>query len=258
MSRLGAVVDGQRDRVAERRPAREQPERVDAVRRRRCRTSRGRPCGRVVAPRSRAVGGHARELVLVLEQAQQRRPAARGSRRGTARRSAALGRPAQATTRVSPPTSTRSISRLSSSTTTSAGQPDAEPADVVAAEHARRHGGRRVERVARAGRRARAGCERPRPSSARCRRARRRGRARRRRACRPRRRRGCTSRRRRPRRRSRPSRARRGPPPRCQTSSHVSGARWMPSTIIWTTTSSPRERRAGDAGVAVARTAASR
>ena len=81
-------------------------------------------------------------------------------------------------TRTSPATSTRAISRLSSRITTSAGRPDVEPAELRQAEHAGRH--RRWPRRPRrrAARRARAGSGPPRSSSARCRRARRRGRER--------------------------------------------------------------------------------
>ena len=75
------------------------------------------------------------------------------------------------------PTSTRSISTLSSRTTMSAGRPTSSRPSLRQPEHARRHGGRGVDAPRRAARRARAGSAPPRSSSARYRRARRRGRA---------------------------------------------------------------------------------
>ena len=71
----------------------------------------------VVAPRSRARSPRRGELGLVLEQRAAARAAARGSPRGSRRPAPAATRRPQATTRASPPTKTRSISRLSSSTT---------------------------------------------------------------------------------------------------------------------------------------------
>ena len=151
-----------------------------------------------------------------------------------------------------------SISRLSSSTTTSAGRLDVEPADGW--------GGRSPARgrcspqlgLRRAGRRARGGCGRPRSSSATL-----------------------------PARtplgpRATPSRTSISKPPSRYTPSPspapatasvtsatrpaaarhttlaVSSARCTPSRMIWTTTSLARERRPGDAGIAVAEAAASR
>ena len=90
--------------------------------RRRCRTSRGRPSGSW-SRAARAPARPPRRRPARARAARAAPAAASGSPRGSRRRAARATRRPQATTRASPPTQTRSISRLSSSTTRSAGNP---------------------------------------------------------------------------------------------------------------------------------------
>ena len=83
-------------------------------------------------------------------------------------------------TRSRPSTKTCRISSRSSSTTTSAGAPGGEPAEVGPLRHPRGHLARRTQRVLEPHAELHAGCARRRSSSARCRPAGPRGRARRR------------------------------------------------------------------------------
>ena len=143
---LRAVVDAQRDRVPERGQPRQQAEGIDAERAALSEepwpTMRTRRAPRSRAPRPRPARTRARARAALRVPA-----AARGSRPGTARRLPPVGLQPRATTRASPPTNTLSISRLSLSTTTSAGRSTLEPSERRQAEHGGRHGGRGGDRV---------------------------------------------------------------------------------------------------------------
>ena len=197
----------------------------------------------VVAPRARIVLGDALVLGACSSSREQRVGLLPDLGEEARARLAGAGRARRARSRARhgrfPPTSTRSISSSSVSTTTSAGSPARDAADRRAAAAPAPAPRSPPRPPARAARRARAGSGSPSsivsvlpastpPGPARDAvadldvEARRAG----------------TSRRPARRRPSRPSRARRGRAPARQTTLAVSGARWTPSRMICTTTSS--------------------
>ena len=151
MSSSRAVVDGERDRVPQRRPARQQPERVDAVRGRVVRRAvtdhpdRRRACARASPPATRAnVGAGARarrseRVRLLADLGEEPRPrlARAASAAELSRRHAPALRRARARSRA-----------RRSRTTTSAGSPIADAARAAGQpQHARRHLGRGADRI---------------------------------------------------------------------------------------------------------------
>ena len=223
-----------------RRPAGQQPERVDRRRTRRCPRSRGRRAGSVARPARRERRGDARELGLVLEQAPRAPRAARGSPRGTARPGAGgCGRGSAGDTRLASDEHALDLEAVVERRRRRPGSPGSSRPTLGEPEHARRHRRRRPRARPRAG--TPSACEvadrldhRQRAAGEH---AVRRG-GRRRRGPRPRARRGRTRRRRAPApaiasvTSATPARA---PPP--DEPARSSGARWTPSRMIWTTTS---------------------